>query len=270
MAEHMKPLASRHHPLVGTCRALARGRSDGADRMLLDGLHLVIDAVHAGIHLVTVAFTARALATDEGARLARRLADGPVELVEVSEPMMAAMSPVSTPSGVVAIAARPASSMSLALEHAPQLVVMAIDLQEPGNVGAIVRAAEAGGATGVAFCGATADPFGWKALRGSMGSALRLPIAADPSRDLALASARERGIRVVASVPRGGLRPEAVDLREPTLLLFGGEGPGLSQAIVDASDARVSIPMRAPVESLNVAVAAALLVFEAARQRGSV
>jgi TrmH family RNA methyltransferase len=238
--------------------------------MLLDGWHLVTDAVHAGLDLQTVAFTARALATDEGTRLARLLETRPVEIVEVSESMMAAMSPVSTPSGVVAIAARPASSMSLALEHPPQLVVMAVDLQEPGNVGAIVRASEACGATGVVFCGASADPFGWKALRGSMGSALRLPVAAGLPCDRALAAARERGIRLVASIPRGGLRPEAIDLRQPTLLLFGGEGPGLSRAIVDAADASVSIPMRAPVESLNVAVAAALLVSEAARQRGSV
>ena len=184
--------------------------------------------------------------------------------------MMAAMSPVSTPSGVVAIASRPASSLDHVLAAAPALVVAAVDMQEPGNVGAVVRASEAGGATGAVFCGASADPFGWKALRGSMGSALRLPVASDLSLEHALAGARTAGLRVVATVPRGGERPDALDLREPTLLLFGGEGSGLSADDVAAADARVSIPMCAPVESLNVAVSAALLVYEAARQRRAI
>jgi RNA methyltransferase, TrmH family len=269
MAEHMKSLSSRQHPLVATCRALARGRDAGGDRVLLDGLHLVTDALAAGVELTTIAFTARALASPEGARLAVALQATARDIVEVSEPMMAAMSPVSSPSGVIAIAARPASSLARALASTPQLVVVAADVQEPGNVGAIVRAAEACGATGVAFCGASADPFGWKALRGSMGSALRLPVVAGIALEEALAAARGRGVRVVATLPAGGQRPDALDLSAPTALVFGGEGPGLSDAVLAGADARVSIPMRAPVESLNVAVAAALLVYEAARQRGS-
>lgn len=266
----MRSLSNRHHPLVATCRALVRGRSDGGDRMLLDGLHLVEDAVGAGITLKTVAFTARVLSTAEGAHLAETLSGASLEVVEVSGSMMAAMSPVPSPSGVVAIATRPASSISKTLAVAPQLVLLAVDVQDPGNVGAIVRASEAGGATGVAFCGASADPFGWKALRGSMGSALRLPTVAGVSLDCALAAARERHLRVVATLPRGGARPETIDLRQPTALLFGGEGPGLPDAVLDSADARVSIPMQAPVESLNIAVAAALLVYEAASQRGSI
>jgi len=144
-----------------------------------------------------------------------------------------------------------------------------VDVQEPGNVGAMVRAAEAFGATGVVCCGASADAFGWKALRGSMGSALRLPVVSGVSTADALAAMRGLGVRVVATVPAGGARPESLDLRRPTALLFGGEGPGLPDDAVTAADARVSIPMRAPVESLNVAVAVALMTCEAARQRGS-
>jgi TrmH family RNA methyltransferase len=237
--------------------------------MLLDGLHLVSEAVAAGITLRTVAFTARARASDEGARLAGLLAARSAEIVEVSDSMMDAMSPVSTPSGVVAIADRPASSLARVLESSPQLVVAAIDVQEPGNVGAMVRAAEAFGATGVVCCGASADVFGWKALRGSMGSALRLPVVSGVSAEDALAAMRGRGFHVVATVPAGGARPESLDFRRPTAFLFGGEGRGLADDTVAAADARVSIPMLAPVESLNVAVAVALMIWEAARQRGS-
>jgi len=263
----MKQLSSRHHPLVATCRSLARGRTAGDDRMLLDGMHLVTDAVRAGISVDTVAFTARALATDEGGRLLTELSGAAAEVVEVSDKMMAAMSPVATPSGFVAIASRPPSSLAGVFARAPQLVVIALDVQEPGNVGAIVRASEAGGATGVVFCGACADPFGWKALRGSMGSALRFPVATGVSVQETLAGARERAVRILATLPRGGQAPRGLDLRQPTAFVLGGEGQGLSEAVLEATDARVSIPMQPPVESLNVAVAAALLVYEAARQR---
>ncbi len=265
----MTRLTSRRHPLVSTCRALAGSRAEPGDRLLLDGLHLVAEAVAAGLTLHTVAFTARARSTDEGARLAGLLDAGSADVVEVSDSMMEAMSPVSTPSGVVAIADCPASSLARALGSPPQLVVAAVDVQEPGNVGAMVRAAEAFGATGVVCCGASADAFGWKALRGSMGSALRLPVVSGVSIGDALAAMRGLGVRVVATVPAGGARPESLDFRRPTALLFGGEGRGLSDDAVAAADARVSIPMRAPVESLNVAVAVALMTSEAARQRGS-
>jgi RNA methyltransferase, TrmH family len=269
MAARMTRLSSRRHPLVSTCRALARGNAGAADRMLLDGIHLVSDAVAAGVSLDIAAFTPRALSTGEGGRLAAVLSTRSVDIVEVSESVMQAMSPVSSPSGVVAIAARPNASLARTLERAPQLVVSAVDVQEPGNVGAIVRAAEACGATGVAFCGASADPFGWKALRGSMGSTLRLPVVSGGSIREAMATMQERGISVVATLPAGGQRPETLDFRQPTALLFGGEGPGLPAGILAAADRRVSIPMRPPVESLNVAVAVALLTYEAARQRGA-
>src|SRR5439155_346809 len=131
----------------------------------------------------------------------------------------------------------------------------------------IVRAAEAAGATGVVSAGASANPFGWKALRGSMGSALRLPTFAAADAATALADARRRGCRIVATAPRGGTSIFALDLKGPVAVLIGGEGPGLPAALTDAADERVTIPMQAPVESLNAAVTEALIVYEAKRQR---
>ena len=97
-------------------------------------------------------------------------------------------------------------------------------MQDPGNVGAIVRVAEAGGGSGLVAAGGTANPLGWKALRGSMGSALRLPVAVEPATDQAVADARRHGCRLVAMVPRGGQPHGDSDLRGRVAILVGGEG----------------------------------------------
>ena len=149
------------------------------------------------------------------------------------------------------------------------MVLMLSQVQDPGNVGAIIRAAEACGATGVVAGEGTADPFGWKALRGAMGSTFRVPVATGHTLAEAVAAARAAGLRVFATGARDGTPLAACDLRGPSAILFGGEGAGLPQDLQDASDERLTIPMRPPVESLNVAIAAALVLYEAARQRTS-
>ena len=152
-------------------------------------------------------------------------------------------------------------------QRAAPLVVIAVDVQDPGNVGAIVRVAEAAGATGVVAAGASANPFGWKALRGSMGSALRLPIVAGVTAD----DGDRRGAqpRLPDRRHRAARRPAALRGRsdaDRSRSLVGGEGRGpAGEALVDAADERVTIPMEAPVESLNAAVTAAVLLYEARR-----
>ena len=149
----------------------------------------------------------------------------------------------------------------------PALVVVAVDVQDPGNLGALVRAADAAGAPGLIAAGVSADPLGWKALRASMGSAFRLPLARVTDVNDAVSSARLLDIGVVAFVPRGGTPLTRVDLRGAVCLLLGGEGPGLAPTLTEAADVQASIPMTAAVESLNVAVAGALAVYAAAEQR---
>jgi TrmH family RNA methyltransferase len=188
-------------------------------------------------------------------------------VIVVTGDVLSAISPVRQPSGVVAIARHHAGTVDAAFEQAPQLVLILVDVQDPGNVGAIVRVADACGATGLIASPGTADPFGWKALRGSMGSAFRVPIAERQPVDEAIGIVRQRGIRLHAAVPRGGTPLPQSDLRGPSAVLLGGEGGGLPDALVASSDDRLTIPMRSQVESLNVATAAALITYEAQRQR---
>jgi TrmH family RNA methyltransferase len=263
----VKRIASRHNPVVSTYRTLARSRRPGDRRLLLDGAHLLAEATAAGLPVTSAAFLSSSLDAAEMAALAAALDASGAEVFTVPGPLMDVMSPVRTPSGVVAIAERDPASLQQALAGSRPLVLVAAGVQEPGNVGALIRAAEAGGATGVVLGEGCADPFGWKALRGSMGSAFRLPVALVERLDAVIDAARARAIRIVATTPRGGTDLYALDLRQPTAVLLGGEGGGLPEELMAMADVRLSIPMRAPVESLNVAVAGALLVYEASRQR---
>jgi RNA methyltransferase, TrmH family len=249
---------------VARFRAAARG--DAGAPLLLDGPHLVADALAAHIVFACAAVTPAARDREDVSALVARLTRAGVDVTTVSAPVMDAISPVRSSSGIVALAERPADGRPRIFSGADPLVVIAADVQDPGNVGAIVRVAEAGGASGVMVTGGSADPFGWKALRGSMGSVLRLPITTGETSDAAVSGAREHGCRIVATVPRDGRSLFDVNLTGPIALLVGGEGHGLDEGVIAGADERVTIPMETPVESLNAAVSAALIVYEARRQ----
>ncbi len=257
-------ITSRHHDLVKTFRRAARGDDT---QVLVDGWHLLHEAATAGMGITDVAVSGP-LGAGPAALMERLTRDG-TRVVRVSATVMDAMSPVKTPTGVVALAQRPKERWDALLAPPPALVLVAAGVQDPGNAGATIRVAEAGGATGVVLAGAAADPWGWKAVRAAMGSTFRLPLARRARALEAVAALRAAGLRVVAAVPRGGLPLPAADLRGPVALVLGAEGLGLEPAMRDLADEYITIPMRPPVESLNVAVAAAVLVYEACRQRST-
>jgi len=155
-------------------------------------------------------------------------------------------------------------------------------VQDPGNVGTILRAAEAFGATGAATCAwgnlGTANPLAPKALRASAGSALRLPVLQGVAPPILLAQLRMAGVKLYAACPErmenvasksASLSPWEADLRGPVALLVGNEGAGLPPEVERSTDALVRIPLAPGVESLNAAVAASVLLYEASRQRGA-
>jgi RNA methyltransferase, TrmH family len=254
-------ISSRQHSIVRAFKSAARGEDD---RVLLDGWHLLHDAAANGIDIRIVAISGTP--SSEDASLLDDLARH-CNVFTVTTAVMDAISPVRTPAGVVAIAHPKTYALRDLLRPSPALVVVACDIQDPGNAGAIVRSAEAGGATGVVLAGISADPWGWKALRAAMGSTFRLPVMRSSDATRTCDELRNAGLRLVATVPRGGTAMHHVDLRAPAALILGGEGRGLDPELVSSADERLTIPMRSPMDSLNVAVSAALLVYEARRQR---
>lgn len=260
----MERISSRQNAAVKRFRELRN--EPAGERVLLDGEHLLEEALKSDVAVEVAAFSER-LADGPLTALVERARDRGARLLAVTDAVLEAISPVRHPSGVVAIAERRRATLDEAFAHAPQLVLMVSAVQDPGNVGAIIRAAEAFGATGIVTSPTTADPMGWKALRGAMGSTFRLPVARQSLADAAEA-AKSRGVRVAAAVPRDGTAVARIDLRRPVAVMLGGEGAGLPADLLQLVDDRLTVPMRPPVESLNVAIAAGIVAYEAARQRG--
>ena len=259
-------VTSRQNPVVKRFREAARpGRTGGLS--LLDGAHLVTEALEAAVPLEVIAFSSELVERRHG-ELASRCRAAGAQVLTVAPSLLGSMTPVQQPSGVVALARlEPATLPRVLASGAPPLVLILDRVQDPGNVGAIVRVAEASGASGIIAGPGTADPFGWKALRGSMGSAFRVPIAIASSLGEACLAAHDTGLTLFATVPRDGTPIESAGLGRPCAILLGGEGAGLDPDIMAAADESLTIPMRPPVESLNVSIAAALVLYEAARQR---
>lgn len=264
----MRTISSRHNPVVAAFRALATTPDPTGRRVLLDGAHLVGEALDAGLGFETilVAASRRAGATEAG-RLARELERRGLPLVEADDRAFDAVSPVRSPSGIAAIGLRTAAEPASVCDRPDAFVLVIADVQDPGNVGALLRSAEAGGVTGAFVTGTSANPFSWKALRGSMGSALRLPIVAGMTAEAVMTCMAEAGVRLIATVPRGGDTPEDIDWTGQVGLFVGGEGRGLAEEVIARCSATVTIPMASTVESLNVAVAGGILIYAARRQR---
>jgi RNA methyltransferase, TrmH family len=257
-------ITSRRHPLVARCRDAADGH---ADEVLLDGPHLVADALAAGVALSVVVVAEGADVRHEIAAIMTR-AERQGRLVQrVTPAVLDALSPTRTPAGIVALAALAVRGLAEMVAAPRALLMVALGIQDPGNVGTLVRSSEAAGATGFVATGGTAHPFGWKALRGAMGSSLRLPVARIPDAEEALRTTQSHGLRLVALAAGGDVDLYEADLDGPVAVCAGAEGSGLPPAVLDMADLRIRIPMHAPVESLNVGVAASLVLFEIARRR---
>ncbi len=274
-------LTSRENRWLKRFRAALRGKEATSDGCVaVEGARLVEVALRAGVAVEAI------LVSTSGerhlARLGRWLEPG-VRLLRTSDRLFAGVAGTQTPQGVAGLV-RPREATFQDLVRGVPLVVVLINVQDPGNVGTILRAAEAFGATGVATCAwggaGTAHPLSPKALRASAGSSLSLPVISRVAPTILLAQLRVSGVKIFAACPEQrpagtGSSPGAppvvspweADLRGPAALLVGNEGAGLPAEIERSADALLRIRLAAGVESLNAAVAAAVLLYEAARQR---
>jgi RNA methyltransferase, TrmH family len=257
-------ILSRQNQRLKDIRRLKRRQGELA---LLEGPHLVGEALAMGLALETVLATPELLASAAGCELARGLAETGRAPLEVAPELLAEVTDADSPRGVVAVARLPRPGIA-GLPVAEGGVYLYLDgLQDPGNVGALARVAEAAGARGMALGPGTAHPNHPRALRGSAGSLLRMPVAMGVGAEEVVRRLAPVAARWAALVPRGGVGLYEAPLTGTLVLAVGAEGPGLSEAIVERADLRLTIPLAPPVESLNATVAAALVLFEHRRRR---
>ncbi|MFQ6132803.1 MAG: TrmH family RNA methyltransferase [Armatimonadota bacterium] len=260
-------LTSLRNPQVRLCRALAQRKiRDREGKFVLEGVRLLEEALAAGVELER-AFCCPALArTERARRLARRLADA-ADLVEVSEEVFRTLSDTTSPQGLLAIARRP--DVRLAdLKLGQRVLLLAVeDVRDPGNLGTIIRSADAARATAVVLCGSCVDPTNPKVVRSTMGSLFHVPVVVEPDVGNLAQWATRNGIELLAASMQGVRFCHETGLPQRLGFLVGGEAHGLSRKAREAAAGTVSIPMPGHAESLNVAVAAGILLYEAVRQQ---
>lgn len=260
-------ITSRDNSLLRLARAVRDGKSQ--EFIFVEGLRLCEEASRSGLPIEAVIVSNELAPKKNAATLLAELSKASSRVALVSEKLLESISYTKTPQGIVLLASRPQSTREHFAAHqkANPLIVLTHLINNPVNVGAILRTAEAAGATGVIVTKQTSDPFSPKSLRGAMGSAFRVPIWFGPTYEAALKWCAERGIQTICADVHASTSYEQVDWKLPTALILGPESVGLSSEEIGAATVAVRIPMAGAAESLNVAVAAGILLYEAARQR---
>ena len=269
-------VSSLRHPLLRRFReAWRRGELTEDGCCAVEGQHLLEEAFRSPVEVVAL------LASQSAeAQLARFEAANPsagsgqvgrIRSYVTSDRIFRALAPTETPQGLAALVRLATPPLEEALSrpsHGAGLAVALIGLQDPGNLGTILRSLEAFGGAACLLGPDSVSPYNPKAVRASAGSLFRVPVYRGVASDKILDLARRHGLQAVALAPRASLALNQLDLTKPTVFFIGREGSGLPDDLLKQADRVARIPLAAGVESLNAAMAASLALYEAARQRG--
>jgi RNA methyltransferase, TrmH family len=262
-------LTSLQNPLVKQMRKLHRPKERREHNLfLLEGTHLLEEAYAAGYSLHTLCYTSEWQANHS--RLWTNLAQNAERAEVVSPEVLQAIATTVNPDGVLATASRRLSTpfgLEQILDQKISLGIALETIQDPGNLGTLIRTAAAAGVDRLWLSADSVDLDHPKVLRASAGQWFRLPMQVSSNLLQDVAACQSAGIQVIGTLPTASLSYWQVDLTKPTLFLLGNEGAGLSTELAALAEMQVRIPLATGVESLNVAIAAALILFEAQRQR---
>ena len=247
-------------------KALAAAGRSAQGRVGIEGPHLLEEALRAGLRMTTI-FVA------QGAELLLDALSVPpeTEILRLPAKLLDSALATETPQPIAALVEPPDWSWPHILDarrKGATLIVVLAGIQDPGNLGTILRSAEAFGADGVVSLPGTVSAWNPKAVRASAGSVFRVPLLAVSEREC-LEELHEAGVKILATTVHAAQPAELVDMCGPVALIIGNEGNGVADELAAKADARITIPCPGPVESLNAAVAASVLLYEAARQRAT-
>jgi len=260
-------ITSKDNSLLREARTVRDGKVE--EMIFVEGLRLCEEAVNSKLPIRALIFSDELAQKTKPAESIEKFAASSERVAAVSEKLLASISYSKTPQGIVMLATRPEmTEVQLTRQQSgTPLIVVMHRITNPVNVGAILRTAEATGVTGAIATENATDPFAPKALRGAMGAAFRLPIWFRPSYAKVIEWCSQQAIKTVCADLDATTLYTDIDWTIPRALILGPETSGLTRAEIEAAAEATRIPMQAPVESLNVSVAAGVLLYEAARQR---
>ena len=261
------PITSLTNPRVkATVRLRDRAERDLTGLTIVDGAREILRALDAGVRVEQAFIAPELLRSPDGFAVAERLRHRPTTL-EVSPTVLSRVAFGQRSDGVVAVVATPGGSLDDLVLPPDPLVVVAEGIEKPGNLGAVIRTADGAGAAAVIAADPRTDLFNPNAIRASLGTIFALPVVAAPTA-ATIEWLTTHGIRPIAARVDAPVAYTDVDLRGPLAIVLGSEADGLSAAWSDPRVEPVAIPMRGVADSLNVSIAAAILLYEARRQRG--
>jgi TrmH family RNA methyltransferase len=270
VAQHrLRRIEGRHNALVKQLRqAFSRAERTQDGDCAIEGVRIVEEAIRSGLRFRAVFF--RESAQDRAARLLPQIG-AHVETLLLPDKLFDSSVPSESPQGVAALVRLKEFSIDDVLErlHVGPVIVLA-GLQDPGNLGTILRSAEAFGSAGVVLGEGTVSPFNSKVIRASAGSVFRLPVVVAKSAsglEEIFAKLRAQNVRLIATSSHKGTPLDRATLTGPVAIFIGSEGSGLSRGLLTKVDETVAIPHTPQVESLNASVAGSIILYEAARQR---
>jgi TrmH family RNA methyltransferase len=261
----LRPLTGRHNARLKQLKlAFRRAQLTPDGECAIEGVKLVEEALRHSRHLDSVFFSesARPLAQKLLQQISER-----TETLVLPDALFKSIVPSDSPQGVAALVRLQSYSSHELLERANDgPLIVAAGLQDPGNLGTILRSAEAFGAAGVFLTEGTVSPYNSKVLRGSAGSIFRIPFLQMPSGEL-IPLLRKKDVRMLATSSHNGTPLTDVSWALPLAIFIGNEGAGLPREILHQMDESIVIPQAKSVESLNAGVAASIVLYEAARNR---
>lgn len=263
-------IQSVHNPLVKRLyHLLERKGRDEQGRFLVEGAHLVEEALNSGAEVITVLYDS-SREMDPACRRAIDKRAGEVQVIPASAAVLAKLSETKTPQGIVAEVKKTGHDWHAWLQAAANrdyLLLMLDEIQDPGNLGTMLRTAEAAGVDAVILGKGSVDLYNGKVVRATMGALYRLPVFSRLLPEAAAELKRQGAQVLVSSLQENSLAYDEADYAGKTAIVIGNEGRGVSRAMSEAADRFVHIPLYGRAESLNAAVAAGILVYEAQRRR---
>ncbi|MBO8138390.1 MAG: RNA methyltransferase [Desulfotomaculum sp.] len=259
----------RNNPRIKYLRKLSRKHFRQKEKkFIIEGIRFVEELLYSNWVTEALFYSPKLLDNNRGKKLLQRAEEQNIQCWQVQDKIFREIADTGNPQGVLALVNMPRYRLEDALPgDKPAMVVLVDGVQDPGNLGTIIRTADAAAATGVILLKGTVDLYNPKTLRSTMGSLFHLPVVAAESRRETLNILHDKGLKLIVGQPYGGVKVNEINLKGNVGLVIGNEANGPSEETISMADEKVTIPMPGRAESLNAAVACAIMLYEAVRQR---